>query len=416
MRVSVIGAGYVGMVVAAGVAKLGNEVNIIDVDENKIKTVNSRLSPIYEPGIEEILGQTSIKASSDYQQIVASEVVFICVNTPSKEDGSIQLDYIVNAATQIAPVLKTKNDYCTIVVKSTVIPGTTGEVIIPILESSGKKAGNNFGICMNPEFLREGKGLHDFMNPDRIIIGEYDRKSGDVLGALYQGFGAPVLRVSLKTAEMIKYASNAFLAAKISFINEIGNLCKQLGIDAYEVAEGMGFDERIGSKFLNAGIGFGGPCLPKDIGALIYSAREMGYRPELLEAVHRLNEKQGLKMIDLLKKHTPVVGRNIGLLGLSYKPETDDVKNSMAIAITDALLEEGAIVKAYDPQAMPNFRSRFPQVDYTTPEEVLKCDAVLIITEWDEFGRLDYSATGIVIDGRRVPKAREAKVYEGICW
>jgi len=416
MKVSVIGAGYVGLVVATCIAKLDNEVIVVDIDEKKIEAINGKVSPICESGINEILSQINIKATSNYQQIANSEIVFICVNTPSKEDGSISLEHIVEAATQIAPALKEKRDYYTIVVKSTVVPGTTEEVIIPVLESSGKKVGKDFGVCMSPEFLRAGVGLHDFMNPDRIVIGEYDKKSGDVLCTLYRSFNVPILRVSLRNAEMIKYASNAFLATKLSFINEIGNICKQLGIDTYEVVEGIGFDERIGSKFLNAGIGFGGPCLPKDIKALVARSRQIGYEPKLLEEVHNLNERQPLKMIELLKKHIPLKGKDIGLLGLSYKPGMDDVKSSVAITIADVLLKEGASVKAYDPQAIQSFKNLFPQIEYTTPEEVLKCDAILIVTEWEEFSRLDYRGAKIVIDGRRILKAREATIYEGACW
>lgn len=416
MKVSVIGAGYVGLVVAVCLAKMGNEVIAVDTDKKQIEAINSRVSPIYEPGVNEILSQVNIRATSNYQEIAGSEIIFICVNTPSKEDGSISLESITKATTLITSALKEKKDYYTIVVKSTVVPGTTREVIIPILESSGKKAGKDFGVCMSPEFLREGSGVYDFMNPDRIVIGEFDKKSGDVLCALHRDFDAPTLRVNLQTAEMIKYASNAFLATKLSYMNEIGNICKKLNIDAYEVAQGMCSDERIGSKFLNAGIGFGGPCLPKDIKALISRARQLGYQPKLLEEVDSLNERQGLKMIELLKNHIPLQGKDIGLLGLSFKPGTDDVKGSIAITITNALLEAGATVKAYDPQAMPGFKSLFPQIKYASPQEVLRCDAVLIITEWDEFSQLDYRGTKIVIDGRRVLKAREAPIYEGICW
>ncbi|GAF94954.1 unnamed protein product, partial [marine sediment metagenome] len=302
-----------------------------------------------------------------------------------------------------------------IAVKSTVIPGTTEEVVIPILETSGKAVGRDFGVCMTPEFLREGKGISDFMHPDRIVIGEYDRSSGDVLCNLYHTFDAPVVRVSLKTAEMIKYASNVFLTTKVSFINEIGNICKQLGIDTYEVAKGMGYDERIGHKFLNAGIGFAGPCLLKDLKALIVRANQLGYEPRLLEEVLSLNERQVLKLVELLRKHIPLEGSSVGILGLSYKPMTDDIKDSLSIEIVNTLLKEGAGLKAYDPQVMPNFEILFPQIEYVSPEEVLKCDAILILTEWEEFEHLDYRGK-IVIDGRRVLKAQEARIYEGVCW
>ena len=416
MRISVIGAGHVGLVVAGCLANLGNQVTVIDIDEEKVRKVNDKICPVFEEGLADILINVDIKATSDYQSIDNSEIIYICVSTPSqREDGSISLEYITKAAEQIAAVLRQKDDYCMIAVKSTVVPGTTEEVIIPLLERSGKGAGHDFGVCMTPEFLREGKGIDDFMNPARVVIGEYDKRSGDVLCDLYQSFNTPVLRVSLKTAEMIKYAANTFLTMKVSFINEIGNICKVLGIDTREVAHGIGFDERIGHKFLNAGIGFGGPCLPKDLKALIERAKQIGYEPKLLQEVLSVNQRQALKAIELLRKHITLKDSQIGILGLSYKPMTDDIINSLAIEIAHTLIGEGAKVKAYDPQAMPNFEKLFPQIDYVGPEEVLKCDAVLILTEWEEFERLDYRLK-IVIDGRGISKALEARIYEGVCW
>lgn len=415
MKIAVIGSGHVGLVVAACLANLGNRVTVIDIDEYRVKEVNRRASPFVEEGLSEILRKVDIEATTDYQGIADSDATFICVGTPAKEDGSISLEYVVGAAKQIASVLKEKEGYLMIAVKSTVVPGTTEEVIIPILESSGKRVGHDFGVCMTPEFLREGKGLYDFVNPARIIVGEYDKRSGNVLCELYQSINAPILRVDLGTAEMIKYASNAFLATKATFINEIGNICKQLSIDTYEVARGMGLDERIGNMFLNAGIGFAGPCLPKDIKALISRAEQIGYEPRLLREVLRTNERQALKIIELLRKHMSIKDRCIGLLGLSYKPMTDNANDSLAIVVASTLLREGARLRAYDPQAMPNFGKVFPQIEYATPGEVLKCDATLILTEWEEFERLDYRGK-IVIDGRRILKAREALIYEGICW
>ena len=415
MKISVIGAGYVGLITAACLAKLGNDVILIDIDEDKLKAIQNRVSPTYEAGLNELLSQVHIQVSIDYDKILPSEIILICVGTPADESGSIILEHITRATKQIAEVLKRKQDYCVVAVKSTVAPGTTEELVIPILATSGRKAGNDFGVCMCPEFLREGKAIGDFMSPARVIIGEYDAKSGDMLYRLYQSFNAPILRTNLRTAEMIKVASNAFLATKISFINEVGNICKQLGIDTYEVAKGMGFDERIGSKFLNAGIGFGGSCLPKDLKMLIARAKETGYQPTILEGVLNLNEAQALKLVEALKKHIPLKGAVIGLLGLAFKPGTDDVRDSRAIKIVDVLLREEAVVKAYDPLAVKNFSQLFPQIEYVTREEVLNCDAILIVTEWEEFNHLDYKGK-IVIDGRRVAKAREARIYEGVCW
>lgn len=415
MRISVVGSGYVGLVTGTCLAKLGNKVTLIDVDREKVKAVNNRISPIYEEGLDEILTEVNIEASSDYEKMIDSELILICVGTVSNEDGSISLEQVEEATEQIAEVSKRKGKYFVICVKSTVPPGTTEELVIPILETSGKKKGSGFGVCMSPEFLREGKAIYDFMNPVRVIIGEYDERSGDMVVNLYKDFNAPILRTNLRTAEMIKLASNAFLATKISFVNEVGNICKKLGIDVYEVAKGMGLDDRIGSKFLNAGIGFGGSCLPKDLKMLIARAKEIGYEPTILEGVLNLNDAQALKLVESLKKHVPLKDAVIGLLGLAFKPGTDDVRDSRAIKIVEVLLREGAVVKAYDPLAVKNFSKLFPQIEYVTKEEVLNSDAILIVTEWEEFNNLDYKGK-VVIDGRRVAKAREARIYEGVCW
>lgn len=415
MKISVIGAGYVGLVAAACLAKLGNTITLVDVDQDRLKLIASGNSPVHEPGLNEILRQVSIEITSDYRKIARSDVIFICVGTPSNDDGSMSLRFVVQASKQIAEVIERRRDYCIIAVKSTVVPGTTEGTVIPILQSSGKRAGVDFGVCMDPEFLQEGKAVHRYLNPSRIIIGEYDSKSGDGLVHLYKDIKAPILRANLRTAEMIKLASNAFLAAKISYINEIGNMCKLLDIDTYVVAKGMGFDERIGNRFLNAGIGFGGSCLPKDLKALVAKAAEIGYEPHILEKVLMLNDEQALRMVALLKRHILLKGATIGILGLAFKPGTDDVRDSRAIKIVEALLSEGAKVKAYDPLAAKNFETIFKQVEYTSAQAVLQCDAILIVTEWEEFEHLDYRGK-IVIDGRRVQKAREAKIYEGVCW
>ena len=415
MRISIIGAGYVGLVTGGCFTKLGNEVTFIDTDAERIEAINNKSSPIYEEGLDKLLNSVRIKACFDFQKVVKSEVIFICVGTHSNDDKFILLDQVEKAAKEISQMLKTKEEYCVICVKSTVTPGTTEELVIPILQKSGRKAGNDFGVCMSPEFLREGKAVYDFMNPARIIIGEYDKRSGDILSNLYRSFNAPIMRTHLKTAETIKLASNAFLATKISFINEIGNICKKLGIDVYEVAKGMGFDDRIGNKFLNAGIGFGGSCLPKDLRGLISKSRQIGYEPNLLQQVLNLNDEQALRLVELLKKHISLKDATVGILGLAFKPETDDVRDSRAIKIAQALLQGGAKVRAYDPVAMENFRKLFPKIEYVTRDEVLNSDAILIITEWEEFSELDYKGK-VVVDGRRIEKARGARIYEGIAW
>ncbi|MEM3401973.1 MAG: UDP-glucose/GDP-mannose dehydrogenase family protein [Candidatus Hadarchaeales archaeon] len=422
MNILVIGAGYVGLTTGVGFASLGHKVVCADIDKKKVDMLNQGKSPIYEEGLDELLKNVRSKklfsAVTDVQAAVKdAEIIFICVGTPSKKTGEIDLRYLLQAARSVGDALGKVDEYKIVVVKSTVVPGTTEEKVIPILEkSSGMKAGKDFGICVNPEFLKEGSALKDFFHPDRIVIGELNPKSGNALARLYHNFKCPFIRTNLRTAEMIKYASNAFLAAKVSLINEIGNICKRLGIDVYEVAKGVGADPRISPHFLRAGIGFGGSCFPKDLKALIARAEELGYRPKILRSVIEVNERQPLRLLELLKKHIPNLrGKTIGVLGLSFKPGTDDIREAPSIKIVRELLKEGAKVKAYDPEAMENFRRLFPDIDYCNAKEVLKSDAVLILTEWEEFRRLDYRGK-VVIDGRKIDEARKAKIYEGVCW
>jgi len=423
MRASIVGSGYVGLVTGMGFVKLGNDVVFIDIDDEKIKMINQATPPIYEEGLEELMKEFKgrYKATKDYgDSILNSDVTFIAVGTPSREDGSIDLTYIKKAAEEIGKALKEKEDYHVVVVKSTVVPGTTEEVVKPIIEKhSGKKAFEDFGLAMNPEFLREGVALKDFLNPDRIVTGVQDERTRQILEKLYEPIDAPKLIVDIKTAEMIKYASNAFLATKISFANEIGNICKTLGIDSWKVFEGVGLDRRISSRFFRSGIGFGGSCFPKDVKALIRKAEELGEEPLILKAVIEVNEKQPLKLIGLLKKHVQdLKGETVGVLGLAFKPNTDDIRETRAIIIVRKLLEEGAKVVAYDPKAMQNFKHLFPQIEYVnSAQEVLeRTDVILIATEWSEFEELDFSGK-IVIDGRRIKNAEKtAKIYEGVCW
>ena len=427
MRVSIIGSGYVGMITGMGFAKLGNEVVFVDVDEEKVRMINEGRPPIYEEGLEELMREHRgrYRATTDYREAVMnSDVTFICVGTPSREDGSIDLRFIESASREIGEVLREKDDFHVVVVKSTVVPGTTEGVVKPILEEqSEKKAFEDFGLAMNPEFLREGVALRDFLNPDRIVLGVQDESTKRILEELYSPIDAPKLITDIKTAEMIKYASNAFLATKISFANEIGNICKKLGIDSWKVFEGVGLDHRISPYFFRSGLGFGGSCFPKDVKAIIRKAEEAGEEPILLKAVLEVNERQPVKLVELLKKHVPRLGgKVIGVLGLAFKPNTDDVRETRAYPVIRRLLEEGANVIAYDPKAMENFRKFYPDVGSriayaTSLEDVMKdTDVILILTEWPEFEELDYSGK-VVIDGRRVRRAEEtAEVYEGLCW
>jgi len=421
MNISIIGTGYVGLVSGVCFAKLRNNVICVDVDKKKIDKINNAIPPIYEEGLEELLSKYSnrIKATTDYSSSINNtDVTFICVGTPSKEDGSIDLTFIKDVTIEIAKVLREKDNYHLIVVKSTVLPGTSRDVVLPLLEKhSGKKVGKDFGLAMNPEFLREGIAINDFLNPDRIVIGAYDDKSRDILRKLYKDFSCPLVKTSLSAAEMIKYASNCFLATKISFINEIGNMCKKLGVDAYEVADGMGLDKRIDRAFLDSGIGWGGSCFPKDLHALLAWAKKEKEKSKIIEGAIEVNNLQPLKLIELLKKHIPdLKGKTIGVLGLAFKPDTDDIRESRASPIVGKLLKEGAGIKAYDPKAMDNFKELYPQIEYcSSAEEVLKSDAILITTKWEEFRKLDYKGR-IVIDGRKLKEAENAEIYEGVCW
>ncbi len=421
MRISIIGCGYVGAVTGACFADLGHDIIFVDRDPDKIASINAGQSPIYEPGLDALLQNNAsrITATDDLAGAVrATDVTFICVGTPSKEDGSLDLTHVRSAAAGIGRALQEKPGRHTVVVKSTVLPGTTDGVVRTILEEeSGKQAFTDFGLASNPEFLREGTALYDFFTPDRIVIGTSDDLSRHLIEDLYSTIIRPKMITSIPVAEMIKYVSNAFLATKISFANEIGNICKQMGIDTTEVFRGVGMDHRINPAFFQSGIGFGGSCFPKDVRALIAKAEEVGVEPKILRSVIDVNEEQPERLLDLLKNHLPDLDqKTVGLLGLAFKPNTDDVRESRAIPIVETLLISGATVLAYDPLAMGNFRKLYPQISYApTAADALAADAVLITTEWEEFNDLNYSGK-IVIDGRRIERARHGSTYEGVCW
>jgi UDPglucose 6-dehydrogenase len=421
MKLSIIGTGYVGLVTGTCFAKLGHTVTCVDIDPEKIKKINNGISPIYEEGLDCLLSENKekISATTDYTSaLLHTDITFLCVGTPSTKNGSIDLSYLKEATKKIATILKNKKTWHLIVVKSTTLPGTTRTVVLPLLEQySGKKVGPDIGLAMNPEFLKEGVAIQDFLQPDRIVVGSYDDRSRTTLRELYKEFSCPLVETSLSSAEMIKYASNTFLATKISFINEIGNLCKKLGIDAYDVATGMGLDTRIGRSFLDSGIGWGGSCFPKDVDALIAWAKEIKEPTRIIESTKAVNTDQPLRLVNLLRKHIPKLkGTTIGILGLAFKPDTDDIRDSRVIPIVEELLREGVHIKAYDPQAMDNFKTLYPTIEYCpSASDVLSADAILITTKWKEFTSLQYNGK-IVIDGRRLEQAKNAKIYEGVCW
>ena len=412
MDITIVGAGYVGLATGVAFAELGNNVRLIDIDREKIEKIRKGIAPIYEEGLQEMLQRNMdrIKAATTYNEI--DGIVFICVGTPSLPDGSINLNYVKEAVENAARNMEEG----IIVIKSTVFPGTTEKILLPIV----KRHSNKISIAMNPEFLREGKALHDFMHPDRIVIGVRDEKTAEMLKELYKPINAPIIVTNPTVAELIKYASNAFLATKISFANEIGNLAKLLGIDVYEVMKGVAMDHRISPHFLNAGIGFGGSCFPKDLKALRAGAASAGYNMRLIDAVLKINDEQPLRIIKILEKYMEPRGKTIAILGLAFKANTDDVRESRAIPIIKELLKMGANIKAYDPMAMENMKKIFPEIEYysSVEEAIENADACLILTDWKEFEEINFDAMKrkIVIEGRRILKNKEGIIYEGVCW
>jgi len=422
-RVSIVGTGYVGLCTAVGFASKGYKVITSTHDAEKAALINEGIPPFHEPVLQELLQKTVTKGYlrcvlDGEEAVLNTDITFIAVGTPSKPDGSIDLQYVKRAAREIGKNLRKKKTYHLVVVKSTVVPGTTENVVKPALEKhSGKCCGVDMGLCMNPEFLREGSALQDTLRPDRIIVGEHDQKSGDMLEALYKDFYGenmpPIIRTNLPTAEFIKYANNAFLATKISFINTIANICEKIpGADVTVVAQGIGLDKRIGPLFLKAGLGYGGSCLPKDVQALIAFCRGLGYNPVLLKAVEDVNTFQPYRAVELAKKHLgDLNNKRIALLGLAFKPDTDDMREAASIKIISKLLEEGANIIAYDPAAMNNAKKVFgDKIEYAP--SAIKCisgaDCCMIITEWGEFKELKpqdftrHMKSPIIIDGRRI--------------
>ncbi|MBC2708223.1 MAG: UDP-glucose/GDP-mannose dehydrogenase family protein [ANME-2 cluster archaeon] len=427
MKVSVIGSGYVGTVTAACFAELGHNVVCIDIDPEKVDMINMGKPPIYEEGLEELLKKhagENIRATTDYDDAVANtDISFICVGTPSDDNGNIDLGIVKAASQSLGIAIGKKDGYHVVVVKSTVVPETTEKVVVPIIErASGRKPGVDFGAGMNPEFLREGKAVHDFMHPDKIVIGAIDQRSDDTISGLYAGLKCQITHTDPSTAEMIKYVNNSFLATKISFSNEIGNICKKMGIDTYKVMETVGKDSRISPNFLNSGAGFGGSCFPKDVKALIGKAKELGYEPGLLESVINVNEVQPLMMIDLLESRTgDLEGKRIAVLGLAFKNDTDDIRESRSIPVIRALLDKGAKVSSYDPMATDNMKAIYPDIEYCDSAiHALKgANGCLVMTEWDEFKGLcsefKVMRRPLVVDGRNMIQCEYIE-YVGLCW
>jgi len=434
MHLSVVGSGYVGTTIAACFADLGHDVVNIDIDEEIVAAINNAEAPIHEDGLPELLekhaGPNStnrLRATTDYAEILDTDVTFLCLPTPQNDDGSIDLSIMKAGAEQLGETLADKLDWHTVVVKSTVVPGSTEDVMTPILEeATDKTAGDDFGVGMNPEFLREGTAVHDFLNPDKVVLGADDDRAledmHEVFYPLVDRTEAPVVETNTRTAEMIKYANNSFLAAKVSLINDIGNICKELGVDAYEVADAMGLDDRIGEQFLRSGLGWGGSCFPKDTAAIRAAARAEDYEPLMLDAATEINDQQPKRLLSFMDNHVDVRGKRVAVLGLAFKPGTDDVRNSRAIPVIEGLQQRGAEVVAYDPIAAENMRKHFPDIQYAeSPAAALDgASAALIVTDWEEITTLDEEfdamATPVVVDGRRAIDCRDGIVYEGLTW
>lgn len=423
MRISVVGGGYVGLVSSICLAEMGHQVDLIEIAPDKVASINSGMPTLYEKGLQDLLSANiggHLRATTNYDCVSRSDISLICVGTPSDIDGGADLSMVLSASRSIGQSLKGSCSYHVVAVKSTVPPGTTSGLVMPEVLKASQRGLSDVGFVMNPEFLREGLAIDDFMHPDRIVIGSNDAKSGDFFEGIFDGLNSPRVRTGLAAAEMIKYASNAFLATKISFSNEIGNLCKPLGIDVYEVMDGVGLDHRIAPHFLNAGAGFGGSCFPKDVRALIQLSRSAGEGSRLLQSVMEINDMQPLRMIGLLEKRIgSVSGKRIAVIGLAFKNDTDDVRDSRAIPVIKELLHKGAEIRAYDPMANECMRRIFPDIKYChSPNEALhEADGCLIMTEWSQFEALDHEfdfmRSRVIIEGRRVLKCGDA---EGICW
>ena len=423
MKISVIGGGYVGLVSAVCFAQLGHTVGLIEIDIDRASSISRGSPQIYEKGLEALLSkhlEKSLHVSTAYDAIPDTEIFFICVGTPEGDNGHPDLSMIQSACQSLGRSLIDMDSYHVVVVKSTVPPGTTEGLVVPTVLEHSQRAGDEIGFCMNPEFLREGRAVEDFMHPDRIVIGSNDSRAGDWAESAYRGIEAPIVRTGIKSAEMIKYASNAFLATKISFANEIGNLCKRLGIDVYEVMEGVGMDHRISPHFLDAGAGFGGSCFPKDLSALIHLAEGMNEEPLILRSVQNVNERQPARILELLqKKIVRLEGKRIAVLGLAFKNDTDDVRQSRSIPVILSLREMGARIAAYDPRANDNMKKMIHDIEYCSraTDALRDADACLVMTEWPEFGLLDEEfdlmKNRVIIEGRRILSCQDK---EGICW
>ena len=419
--ISIVGTGYVGLSTAVCFASRGYHVIAATQDTEKAQAINAKRAPFYEPGLNQMLEKeielgTLQAVDARDEAVTHTEATFITVGTPEQADGRIDLRYVESATEDIGRALKKKNAYHLVVVKSTVLPGTTRDVVKPILErTSGLSAGSDFGLCMNPEFLRQGSAIEDTLSPDRVVIGEYDTSSGQMLTDLFASFytqSVLMLRMALESAEMVKYASNAFLASKISYTNEIANICERIsGIDVSQVMKGVGLDPRIGPKFLNAGAGFGGSCLSKDAKALCKLAELRSYETPLLRAALAINDAQAHHVAKCaLSKLGQPKDKKVALLGLAFKPNTDDVRDAPSLKIAKALIEAGAYVSAFDPVVKKISAPGLEALECASSIKTCLAGAhcCVIVTEWEQFRALEPEdfvkrmAEPILIDARRI--------------
>jgi UDPglucose 6-dehydrogenase len=425
-KICVVGTGYVGLVTGVCFADLGNDVTCIEIDLRKLDTLRSGKSPIYEPGLEELLKRNldagRLHFTDNYDLgVPGADFVFITVGTPMNHDGSADMRYVEAAAKSIGQAMREP----TIIIDKSTVPVGTGDWVTDLIAQQAR--GIPFAVVSNPEFLREGSAVTDFNKPDRIVLGSLNREAAEQVASLHEPLQAQIIITDLRTAEMIKYASNAFLATRISFINEIASICEQLGADVKEVARGMGADKRIGPHFLDAGIGYGGSCFPKDVLALHHMAASSGCHPQLLQAVMDINEDARHSFIKKLEEVVgDVRGKTIGVLGLSFKPNTDDMREAASVSIIHSLLERGANIRAYDPVAMQVAETYMPDVLYcATAYDVAKhADALLVVTEWNEFKQLDFEkikrlmSQPVILDGRNIydpqDMAEHGFVYRGV--
>ena len=426
-QISIIGSGYVGLVSGAAFADLGNDVYCVDINAAKVQRLRDGECPIYEPGLPELLAR-NIKSgrlhfTTDYSEAVPeSDFVFICVDTPSSSSGEADMRAVRKAAAMVAEHLKSG----AVVINKSTMPIGSGDLVTQIIrEHVGDKM--DFAVVSNPEFLREGSAVHDVLNPDRIVLGSDDREAAEKVSELYGVLNAPTVITDRRSAEMIKYASNSFLATKISFINEIAQICERVGADVTTVARGMGYDQRIGSLFLQAGIGYGGSCFPKDVKALAHMAHEADCHPQLLHAVMEINADQRRRFVHKLQEHVgDVYGKEIAVWGLAFKQDTDDIRESPSLDIIDMIQQRGGTVRAFDPAAMENAQRLLPQtlICQTPYDAVEGADALCVVTPWNEFKQANMARVAelmrqpLVLDGRNLYDADEMRslgfTYVGI--